>query len=181
MTARTKMNIVIDEVERFGFKMRVNSGGLFSYKSDNTEDDRRVGMKGSCVRDNLLLYKKMKKLNPKFIQGECLSRLGEWANANEGKGMPTYHAWVEIGDKVYDYSNGQKLVADRELFYLLRRVKRTIESVPTIDLVKKYKQGKTITISISDIDFDDEEDAKRQAFYKSIRDKQKKLGYDCGW
>ena len=180
MNARTRMNIVIDEVERFGFKMRATSG-QFSYKSDSKEDDRRVGQKGNCVRDNLLLYKKLNHLNPKFIQGECYSRLGEWATANEGKGMPTYHAWVEIGDKVYDYSNGQKCVAEKELFYLLRRVKRTIESVPTINLTKTTKQGKIISVCISDIDFDDEEEAKRNAFYKSIRDKQKKLGYNCGW
>jgi hypothetical protein len=174
------MNIVIDEVERFGFKMRATSG-QFSYKSDNTEDNRRTTQKGNCVRDNLELYKKLNKLNPKFIQGECVSRLGDWATADEGKGMPTFHAWVEIGDKVYDYSNGQKLVGDRELFYLLRRVKRTIESVPTFNLTTTTQMGKNRIITISDIGFDEAEEAKRQVFYKSIRDKQKKLGYNSGW
>ena len=46
--------------------------------------------------------------------------------------MPMGHAWVEVGSKVYDYSNGRKIVESKSNYYHAGAIKELMK--------KRYKQ-----------------------------------------
>lgn len=178
MNAKALMNEVIEEVNGFGFKLRTNwekdaNGnirGTGFYSCPNTASAIRSGSnstRGQCAEESLQLYKKMKHMGAKVINGVLRSKRNEWRTVNECRGMPIYHCWVEVGDKVYDYSNGERVIADRDIYYQIKRVGKTIEVVPTI--------------TATEIGFDTAEEKKRAKFYKEVRKQQRALGYDCGF
>jgi len=179
MNTKTNMNIVVEELRSFGFRLRtqweksedgtVRGNGFYS-SSDRTATIHQMGntARGSCVAESLALYKKFKHLEPKVINGELRSLRNEWKMVDEARGMPIYHCWIEIGDKVYDFSNGERIIADKDIYYLCKRVGKTIELTPT-------------TIKGGEYYFDKYEDQRRTKFYKTIRKNQRALGYDCGF
>ncbi len=173
MNYKANMNNVIDDLTILGFNKRTkwttqadgSKRGNGFYVYEDTNMDRRTGTYGTCVRENLITYMKLHRAGAKFYQGELRSRLGEWATADENKGMPIYHCWVEMGGKVYDYSNGTKMVADIDLYYLIKRVKRAEQVRVEIKEVKK---------GILQPEMDEEQRAK---FYKKLKKLQRKFGY----
>jgi uncharacterized protein YqgV (UPF0045/DUF77 family) len=176
MNYKANYNNVIDDLRNLGFNKRTKwtiqadgskrGEGFYVYEDPNM--DRRTGTFGTCVRENLITYMKLHKAGAKFYQGEMRSRMCEWAKVDENRGMPVYHCWVELGDKVYDYSNGTKMVADTDLFYLMRRVKKA-EQVRVE--IKETKIGSNISLQ-PEID-----EEQRTIFYKKIKKAQRKLGY----
>jgi hypothetical protein len=83
--------------------------------------------RGTCYEENREVWMTMLKRGAKLMHGELRSRLAEWKDADEGKGMPIWHVWVEVGDMVYDRSNGKSLMMPKEMYYLRSRVQRSAE------------------------------------------------------
>lgn len=126
--------------------------------------------KGFCFEENREVWMTMLKKGAKLMHGELRSRLAEWADVDEGKGMPIWHVWVEVGDMVYDRSNGKSLMMPREMFYLRSRVKRSAE-YPMRWKQNKYNDG-TATVSMpAPCD---------TAMVQEIKAKQRALGRDGG-
>ena len=140
----------------------IRGDGLYIYENPNLI--RTSNMLGNCVADNLQVYVKMYKAGAKFYQGEIRTRIGDWKHIDNNRGMPVYHCWVEMGDKVYDYANGDKKIIDRDVYYIMVRVKLA-EEVP-IEVIDRGNKREVIM-----------NETKRQRFYKKIIDKQQKLGY----
>ena len=168
-------NEVIDEVREFAFKHRtkwvIQSSGAVVGEGWTSSEDRAVmsakGQMGSCVRESLAVVAKLRnRIGVKWIQGELRSRQPQWKEIDDNRGMPIYHCWVELDDKVYDFANGSKCIADRDLYYMYRRVVKTRE----IPYVFKHTGKDTYELS-HNVEKD------RQPFYDEIRRKQKKLGY----
>ena len=166
-------NAVMDDVRMVGFNKRTKwveqpdgskrGVGMFA-KSDGRE--QLTSEKGSCVRENLEVFLKLFKAGAKFFHGELRSRLNEWSSVDGNRGRPIYHAWVELGDKVFDYSNGTKMVMDTDLFYIVRRVKRAEQiKVDVLEIIN----GNEITLRPQ---IDEEQ---RTRFYRKIIKKQRAL------
>jgi hypothetical protein len=101
------------------------------------------------VTENLETYQKLEKKGAKMVMGELRSRMQEWAELDECRGLPIYHVWVEVGDMVYDVSNGNKVIAPRELFYLAKRVVRA-EEVQVVKKVRIVRLTKNSGMKIQD-------------------------------
>ena len=168
-------NEVIDEIREFGFTQRtkyevkpngsVVGEGWTSSKDDQVVRKLRAETGGTCVRESLAVVVKLRKrTGVKWIQGEILSRFGGWKSADENRGMPIYHCWVEFEDKVYDFSNGSKCIADRDLYYMYRRVQKTQELPYSFN-----SDGDEVSFNSDD----------RRPFYEMVRRKQRKLGYNA--
>lgn len=172
MNYRAIYNNVVDDIRTMGFNHRtkwvrqadgsIKGEGVYIMEQSNLP--RGVGTYGNCVRENLITFMKLHKAGAKFIQGLCKSRMGEWAKADDNKGMAIYHCWVELGDKVYDYSNGVKEICDIDLFYLHRRVVKSEEV--RIHIIQK---GKEISAEV--------DTEQRNKFYKKVKKEQRRLGY----
>lgn len=124
-TSRQNYNRVVDELrDNFIYDLEQKYKGKFIhnfkslYQADTPASDRL----GNCFDENFEVYLKMMKKGARFIHGETRSRLGEWAEIDDCRGMPMWHVWVELDDMVYDCSNGHKLIMPKELFYLKTRV-----------------------------------------------------------
>jgi hypothetical protein len=124
--------------------------------------------KGFCFEENREVWLTMLKKGAKLMNGELRSRLAEWKDVDEGKGMPIWHVWVEVGDMVYDRSNGKSLMIPREMFYLRSRVKRSAE------YPMRWKQNKDGTASVHMPAPCD------TAMVQEIKAKQRALGRDAG-
>lgn len=177
MSYKAQYNNVVDEVREFGLKHRTNwvkqSGGVFGKGFVATEDKEKLkqyatGKNGTCVRESLLMLVKMnqKGQNPVWVQGELRGRGGDWNEIDDNKGMPMYHCWVELNEKVYDFSNGMRTIADRDLFYMYRRVVKSQE-VP-YQIIKKGEYEYSINHNC---------ERDRQPFADKIRAKQRRFGY----
>jgi hypothetical protein len=83
--------------------------------------------RGSCYEENRAVWMLMLPKGAKLMNGELRSRLAEWKDVDEGKGMPIWHVWVEVGDMVYDRSNGKSEMMPKEMWYVCHRVKRSAE------------------------------------------------------
>jgi hypothetical protein len=111
---------------------------------------------------------KMLSKGAKLMNGELRSRLAEWKDVDEGKGMPIWHVWVEVGDMVYDRSNGKSEMMPKEMWYVCHRVKRSAE------YPMSWRQNKdgTATAHLP---------APREtAMVQEIKAKQRTLGRDVG-
>ena len=125
-TSRQNYNCVVDELRddflhdlahtKYKGKFIINSTPL--YPEDTPASERL----GNCFDENFAVYLKMMKKGAKFIHGEMRSRLAEWSETDDCRGMPMWHVWVEVDDMVYDCSNGKKLIMPKEMFYLRYRV-----------------------------------------------------------
>jgi hypothetical protein len=184
--------LVVEQVRANAIKIREWNEKPFYKCSEKTEGYSPYSNGGGdCVEQSIKTWLKLKKLGAKIVQGECWSRAEKYIHLNKGKGLPIFHSWVELGDKCYDYSQGKMLVCDWELFYMLKRVKRTIEVEPLMRngelmwfdyehyYLTKNKKGKIInqqqTLRTCFKDND-----KRTAFTQTIRQKQNDLGYYSG-
>ena len=169
-------NEVIDEVREFGLKHRTNwvrqpNGTIMGEGWAVSEDIDKISQiaktqTGNCVRESLAVVAKLRnRTGVKWIQGELRSRQPQWKEINDNMGMPIYHCWVELDDKVYDFSNGSKTIADRDLWYMYRRVVRAREVPYVLEQISENEY--TLSHKIED----------RQPFYDEIRRKQRRLGY----
>jgi len=170
-------NEVIDEIREFGFKLRTKwvrqpNGVVMGEGWSSSEDTAKIAQMtktqcGDCVRESLEVVAKLRKrTGVKWVQGELRTRPQQWKEIDNNRGMPIYHCWVELDDKVYDFSNGSKTIADRDLYYMYRRVVRAVE-VPY-----ELKQTGENSYELSH-----NTDRDRKPFYDIIRRKQKRLGY----
>jgi hypothetical protein len=126
--------------------------------------------KGTCFEENLRVFAIMRNKGARFMIGELRSKLNDWAEVDECRGMVIQHAWVEVGDMVYDRSNGNKVILPTEVYYTKFRVKRT-EEVRFIADHRKIncdKSGYTIRLT--------PDEGQINAFSDYIRDKQRQLG-----
>jgi hypothetical protein len=126
--------------------------------------------KGTCFEENLRVFAIMRNKGARFMIGELRSKLSDWADVDEGRGMVIQHAWVEVGDMVYDRSNGNKVILPTEVFYAKFRVKRA-EELRFIKDAKKIntdKGGYTIRLT--------PDEHQLNAFNDYIRNKQRQLG-----
>ena len=146
--------MVVDELRVVSFKRRtklvtgadgVSQGKGYYCRPPRVVQTKRVTTsRGDCITLNHTLWrqicaKKGSSENVRLMYGELLSRLNEWAFVNECKGMPIFHVWVEVltadGWKVYDSSDGLT-IADQDLYYFNKRVKRTeVCNAPEILLI----------------------------------------------
>ena len=175
---KAQYNNVIDSIRDFGFNMRTHTirepdgslrGNGFYVKYDSSSASlHRTGSHGTCVKDNLTIFVKLSKAGAKFYQGELRSRINEWATIDENKGMPIYHCWVEMGEKVYDYSNGKKMVCDTDIFYQKHRVRKS-EQVRVEIIEHREKKGTSLETRVDEV--------QRERFYKKVRSHQRTLGY----
>jgi len=124
---------------------------------------------GTCFEENLRVFAIMRSKGARMMIGELRSKLNDWRDADEGRGMVIQHAWVEVGDMVYDRSNGNKVILPKEVFYIKARVKRAEElRLREVKKIKADKSGYTIRI-IPDED-------QINAFNDYIQNKQRQLG-----
>lgn len=173
MNYKAIYNNIVDDIRTIGFNRRtkwvkqpdgsIKGEGVYIMEQPNLP--RHTGTYGNCVKENLITYAKLHKAGAKFIQGLCRSRMGEWAKADDNKGMPIYHCWVELGDKAYDYSNGVKEVCDIDLFYLHRRVVKREE----VRITMTYKSKTEMTANI--------DTEARERFYGEVKKQQRRCGY----
>ncbi len=170
-------NEVIDHLREIGFKYRTNwvrqpNGTIVGEGWTGSEDKAILSQlantqKGNCVRESLAVVAKLRKrTGVKWVQGELRSRQPQWRETDDNRGMPIYHCWVELDDKVYDFSNGSKTIADRDLFYMYRRVVRSRE----IPYVLKQNGENEYTLYHN-------AERDRVPFAEEIRHKQRRLGY----
>ena len=170
-------NEVIDHMREVGFKCRTKwvrqpNGTIVGEGWTGSEDKATLSQlaktqMGNCVRESLAVVAKLRKrTGVKWVQGELRSRQPQWKEIDDNRGMPIYHCWVELDDKVYDFSNGSKTIADRDLYYMYRRVVRSKE----IPYVLKQISENEYTLSHNT-------ERDRQPFYDEIRRKQRRLGY----
>jgi len=170
-------NEVIDELREFGLKHRTKwvrqPDGTVRGEGWTMSQDRAVisqfakGQKGNCVRESLEVVAKLRnRTGVKWVQGELRSRQPQWKEMDDNRGMPIYHCWVELDDKVYDFANGSKTIADRDLFYMYRRVVKSQE-VPYEFI---HTGGNSYTLSHN-------AERDRVPFCELIRRKQRRLGY----
>ena len=126
--------------------------------------------RGSCYEENREVWMKMLSKGAKLMHGELRSRLAEWRDVDEGKGMPIWHVWVEVGDMVYDRSNGKSEVMPREMWYVIHRVKRSAEYPMrwSFDLRGGGKSTAHLPAPLE------------TAMVQEIKAKQRKLGRDAG-
>ena len=61
---------------------------------------------------------------------------GTAVGQGELKGLPVDHAWVEMGDVVFDYSNGLSVVMRKERYYEIGQIKEKE--------VRRYSQEETL-------------------------------------
>jgi len=171
---RIAYNEVVDEMSAVGIRIRTG----FKGSADGVERGNNLYFKvegstpangyGTCVKDAMSVWFKLRKLGSKYMCGVMRSRNGDWKHIDEGKGMPIYHCWVECGETVYDCSNGGKTIMDKEIYYQLRRVKKVEEFFPNAVIT-----GKGVFYS-----FPDKEDDRRIEWAtKNVRDIQRKFGY----
>jgi hypothetical protein len=171
-------NEVIDEVREFALKHRtkwvrqpngtvVGEGWTASEDREKISQMTKTQQMGNCVRESLAVVAKLRnRTGVKWVQGELRSRQPQWKEIDDNRGMPIYHCWVELDDKVYDFANGSKTIADRDLYYMYRRVVKSRE-VPYV-----LKQ-----ISENEYTLSHNLERDRQPFYDEIRRKQRRLGY----
>jgi hypothetical protein len=171
-------NEVIDEVREFALKHRtkwvrqlngtvVGEGWTASEDREKISQMTKTQQMGNCVRESLAVVAKLRnRTGVKWVQGELRSRQPQWKEIDDNRGMPIYHCWVELDDKVYDFANGSKTIADRDLYYMYRRVVKSRE-VPYV-----LKQ-----ISENEYTLSHNVERDRQPFYDEIRRKQRRLGY----
>lgn len=173
----TIQNTLVEELTQFHFKLRTNwvkdadgnlRGDGYTQINDKTNPLQRCDNTafGNCVAENTETFKKLSKIGARLINGEVRSKRGDWDMLDNARGCPIYHCWVEVGDKVYDYSQGSKTVADKDLFYMVNRVKRVIDVTPQ---VMRDPEGNVFTFSPA------ETEDRRTRFYNSIRAKKDAL------
>ncbi len=168
-------NEVIDEIREYAFWIRTKwtkqpDGTIKGEGWASSEDKVRTAQfttNGTCVRESLEVVAKLRnRTGVKWVQGELRSRQPQWREIDDNRGMPIYHCWVELDDKVYDFANGTKTIADRDLYYMYRRVVKAIE-VP-YELIKTSENEYTLSHNC---------ERDRQPFYDIIKRKQKRFGY----
>lgn len=128
--------------------------------------------RGTCFQENMRVFAAMRNKGARMMMGELRSKLNDWREVDECRGMVIQHAWVEVGDMVYDRSNGNKIILPREVFYHQFRVKYTEELRFLKDSRKiNAKGGYTIRLT--------PDEDQLTAFNDRIRNKQRKLGRRC--
>jgi len=165
-TPRANYNLVLEELRAFTLDLNLQ-GFSTSFKFIPTSRNDPTTKRGTCVSDNLETYQKLEKKGAKMMMGELRSRHKEWAEIDECRGLPIYHVWVEVGDMVYDVSNGNKIIAPTDLYYFAKRVVRA-------EQVQVVKQVKMLSIGIMNRWTLDEKQVN--PFAKTIREKQRRLG-----
>ena len=92
--------------------------------------------KGDC-------YEAAGRLALEFIRGKYpKAELVHGVVLNSLDYMPMGHAWVEVGSKVYDYSNGRNITMDKQGYYFQGVIK---------ELMKKgYKQHRYKGIEVAE-------------------------------
>lgn len=170
-TTRADFNCVLEELREMNVEIMIENLPAGSFKFLRSSAPRNTTQRGTCVEENLEVFRKLEKKGAKMVMGELRSRMNEWAELDECRGLPIYHVWVEVGGVVYDVSNGNKVIAPVELFYLAKRVVRSqqVEVVKKTRFLKKGKSGVIQHIWTLD-------DAQVNAFGKPIREKQRSLG-----
>jgi len=79
-----------------------------------------------------------------FIDYECFDFLchGTVVGQGEIKGIKHTHCWIELGDVVFDYSNGKKIIMRKERYYEIGKIKDikkyTIEEAKKLMLKTKH-------------------------------------------
>ena len=77
--------------------------------------------KGDC-------YAAAGQLALEFIRGKFpKAELVHGVVLNSSDYMPMGHAWVEVGNKVYDYSNGRKIVESKSNYYHMGAIKELMK------------------------------------------------------
>lgn len=165
---RATFNCVLEELREMNVEILMEDLPAGSFKFLRSSAPRSTAQRGTCVSENLEVYLKLEKKGAKMVMGELRSRMNEWAELDECRGVPIYHVWVELGNVVYDVSNGNKVIAPAELFYLAKRVVKTQE-VRVVKKVRVLKPGMREHIWTLD-------DAQVKPFASSIRQKQRRLG-----
>ena len=175
--ARAAFNRVIGELDEVGMFRLVNEYPEYQLKMTQDEERyRRAASRpaefetGTCFQENYRVFAIMRNKGARMMMGELRSKLGEWAEADECRGMIIQHAWVEVGDMVYDRSNGNKVIMPTEVYYHKFRVKYT-EEVRFLRGARKIngdKSGYTIRLL--------PDESQLTAFNDRIRNKQRQLG-----
>ena len=170
-TTRADFNCVLEELREMNVEIMIENLPAGSFKFLRSSAPRSTTQRGTCVEENLEVFRKLENKGAKMVMGELRSRMSEWAELDECRGVPIYHVWVEVGGVVYDVSNGNKVIAPAELFYLAKRVVKT-EEVRVVKKTRFLKKGKCGVIQhIWTLD-----DAQVEPFASSIRQKQRRLG-----
>jgi hypothetical protein len=101
--------------------------------------------------------------------GDCFEVAGKFILENPGlpatlvhamvtgqgkiSGIRFSHAWVEIGDVVFDYSNGRRIVVRKEQYYKLGKVKKVRGQYAAYDYDQAVeKMRKTLNYGPWDLD-----------------------------
>lgn len=75
---------------------------------------------GDCFEAAVYLMQWLpQELNPIIVHGEATGR-------GKIEGIQHAHAWVEVDDRVFDFSNGKEVVIDKDVYYAIGRVKNTV-------------------------------------------------------
>ena len=111
-------------MEKYEYKGKCHVGTQKKRDDDHLPAGKR---RGECFTENRAVWMAMMPKGAKLMMGECRSRLGEWRDFDEGKGMPIWHVWVEVDDMVYDRANGASILMPKEMFYMRFRVQRSAE------------------------------------------------------
>ena len=148
-------NKVLDELRLYWVKRMTNwkvdessgitigKGYLFRPEAhDSSKSLEPLGNNGNCIARNSALYKEMSAKtggsNIVFMVGEFCSFAGECASVDSCRGLPGLHCWVEVVSKgditVYDNTNGM-LIAKKDIYYLLKRIKRSEPVLSTEQLI----------------------------------------------
>jgi hypothetical protein len=169
---KAHFNLVLEELREMNVEIMIDNLPAGSFKFIRHSPPLSTQQRGTCVTENLETYRKLEKKGAKMVMGEMRSRMSEWADLDECRGLPIYHVWVEVGDMVYDVSNGNKVIAPRELFYLAKRVVRA-EEVQVVKKVRIVRLTKNSGMKEHIWTLDDDQ---VNAFGKPIREKQRRLG-----
>ena len=172
-TPTANYNLVLEQLrvrhlEKITKDIPASAFKILRLVSDPNDGKRAEQQNGTCVAENLATWFKLKKRGAKLMQGELRSRLNEWAEADECRGMPIYHVWVELGEMVYDTSNGKKELMNKDIYYLAHRV-RTSEELPVVIEEKRINAKETRVRMFPDKEF-------QMPLYNRIREKQRQLG-----
>lgn len=175
--ARAAFNRVIGELAEVRLFNLVNEYPEYQLKmTQDTERYRRAASRpaefetGTCFEENMRVFAIMRNKGARMMMGELRSKLGEWSEVDECRGMVIQHAWVEVGDMVYDRSNGNKVLLPREVFYHKFRVKyaEEIRFLKDARKINADKSGYTIRLT--------PDESQIIKFNDRIRDKQRQLG-----
>jgi hypothetical protein len=86
-----------------------------------------TGATGNCFDSAVDTFFKLRTRGARLMLGRIRSTKDEWLYFDGGKGMLLWHVWVENKGKVYDLSQGRKLLVERDAYYARYRVEEAME------------------------------------------------------